>query len=378
MSDRLVITAAEAYGPLGPMLSIAWPRLLAGESAAERIDHPGLAAWSGRWPVARWKEDALSVAGYRPHGVTAATVLSKSRLDPAAAGLCVGASKGLLEAPAATAASPDFALNDLRTLRRFGGPAACPVAACATGLLAVVQAARWVRWGLCESAVAGAADYSLNPLVLASYRRAGVLSKWSGDPAAAGRPFDAARCGFVLGEGCGLLAVEAEAAAVRRDVRTLAVLSGFAVHSDPADLVAPDPSGRPVAETVRRAVAVAGLTPREVDAVCCHGTGTRLNDAAEARGLRDAFGPDLDRVSCFSLKGAIGHTLGASGAVELAFCVRAVEEQTVPPHLNCEDLAADCPIPKPSPTPVRREVRHLLKLSFGFGGPVAAVVLSRP
>ena len=380
MTSRLAITAATAHCGLSPTLLAAWPRLLAGVSAVREAAPPHLDGWPGRWFAAGIYHPESSDAAFAPHLFLADLLLQYDFAGLDRVGLCFGASKGVLSSDGERVAMPhpEFVCDRIRGLAPALEPVSCPVAACATGLVAVVDAARWLERGRCQAVLAGAADYSFNALVMASYRRAGVLSSWPGEAAAAGRPFDAARCGFVLGEGCGLLVLEPEGSAARHGREPLAILSGHAVHSDPTDLVAPDPSGRPVAETVRRAIASAGLTPRDVDAVCCHGTGTRRNDAAEARGLRAAFGADLDRVSCFSLKGAIGHTLGASGAVELAFCVEAVRSQTVPPHLNCDDLADDCPIPKPSPVPVEREIRHLLKLSFGFGGPVAAVVVSRP
>ena len=375
---RLLITAAEASCGLGRTLGEAWPRLLAGESAARDVTVPGLEAWPGRWMGA--------AADVRPADLIDG-LLATSEVSARDVGLCLGASKGdLSRTPAAsgTVETPLFAydagpsrwLDAVRRRHRFGGPAACVVSACASGLTAVVRAAEWVQRGLCEAVIAGAADASLNPLVMASYRRAGVLSSWEGDASGACRPFDRRRSGFVIGEGCGVLLIESAASATARGATPLVALSGWDTRTDPTDLVALSPRGEAIAYAVRAAIADAGLRPSEIDAVCCHGTGTRLNDRAEANGLRVAFGPRLEEVPCVSLKPAIGHTLGASGAVELAFAVEMLRSQMLPPRVCQLDVDPDCPIGPLPRSAASRPIRHLLKLSAGFGGPVAAVVLS--
>ena len=372
---RPVITAVEACSPLGSTLDAAWSRIVAGESAAGVIENDVLSRWPGRWLGAKLPGDA----GGAPHRAVVSSLIETAGLDPAATGLCVGASKGDLAAAAdVAAASPSAVLDDLRGRHDFGGPATCVVAACASGLTAVMQAGRWLREGRCEAVVVGAADYSLNPLVMASYRRAGVLSSWEGDPAGATRPFAADRSGFVIGEGCGFLVMESAASARRRGATPLAVVSGACSYTDPTALMSLDPTGRTVAATVAGAIADAGLSAGDLSAVCCHGTGTPLNDRTESAGLRSALGDRLDSLPCFSLKGALGHTLGASGGLELAVCVRAISEQTLPPHLNGSPRDESCPIGPLLPSATHRPIRHILKAAFGFGGPVATVVVSSP
>ena len=362
-----------------------WGRLLAGESAVREVTHPLLDQWKGRW-LAAMPADAghagLSLVDRQPHRDAVRRLLTKTSLDPGKLAACVGASKGDLSLSSDPAEgpgrfAPSSVLDDLRGQFLLGPTATCMVGACASGLLAVMRAADWVDRGDCLAALAGAADYSLNPAVLASYRRAGVVSRWAGEPRGAVRPFCEDRSGFVIGEGGGFFAVESPSEARARGVRPLAVLSGWDTRTDPADLMALDPSGRAIAVTVRNALRHAGLDPAAVDAVCCHGTATRRNDVAESRGLRAVFGDRLDAVPCFSLKSAIGHTLGASGAVELACCVAAVQSGALPVQRNAGPIDPACPIGPVPDAPRVTDVGHVLKLSFGFGGHVAAVVVSR-
>lgn len=256
------------------------------------------------------------------------------------------------------------------------GAVLCPVAACATGLASIIRGADLIREGVCPVVIAGSADASLHPGLLASYRRLGVLADPGDDPAGACRPADARRNGFAVGEGAACLVLEDWDHARGRGARPLAEWLDGCIAGDPSGLTSVDESGATLASLIDRLVDRQKLLPRRIQVVNLHGTGTRQNDLAEAQALRRCFGPSLERVACFALKGGLGHLMGAAGAVETALSVRAIAAQTVPPTANHLTFDPACGIH------LNRTVRpvaceHLLKLSLGFGGQIAAGLLKR-
>ncbi|MEM9701190.1 MAG: beta-ketoacyl synthase N-terminal-like domain-containing protein [Planctomycetota bacterium] len=248
------------------------------------------------------------------------------------------------------------------------GPRITPVAACATGVVAIIRGAELIQRGVCDRVVCGAADASLQPLILASFARLGVLIDRERDPAATVRPFDRNRCGFAVGEGAAAFVLERTDWAAPGSI--YATVSGSSLLSSATKPTEVDAAG----ETVRRALftATAGAAP---DLIGLHGTATRMNDSAEAAGLRAAF-PNGDRIPAFGSKGATGHLLGAAGAVELAFTLLALRDGIVPPTVHLRDKDPACGV-NLSPVARRRSMRTAAKISLGFGGTVAAVALRR-
>lgn len=388
--DRTVITGIGAYCAAGAVIDEIWEGILAGQSFVQEYADVAFRDWPGKMFVA-----GQPTGQFGPQHLAFDEALRASQLElpNPNIGFSFGASKGRLVDPSETYIGltesntayghPHYPLppnslgDDLLEVNLLRGNATCPVAACASGLVALIQAARWIEWGQCEAVIAGSIDFSIHPLVIASYRRLGVLSHWSGPPAAACRPFDRDRSGFVIGEGAGVLVLESETNAAQRGATPLAIWSGHDHRTDPTGLIDSDPDGEVISVVVRNAIEHANLKANDIDAICCHGTGTNANDQSEAIALRRVFGSDLDDTPCFSLKGSIGHTLGASGSVETAICVKALESQTLPPHLNADNIDPACPI---GPVPKQRtnmRLRHILKLSYGFGGHVAAAVISK-
>lgn len=258
------------------------------------------------------------------------------------------------------------------------GPCLAPVAACATGLVAVLQAVDLIRRGVCDVAFAGSTDASLEPILLAAFRRMGVLARVEGDPSAAVRPWDRSRSGFVVGEGGAVLVLERADHARARGARPYAEVAGGALGSDAYHETSlnPDPTG--LAGLIRRALDNAGVAPDEIDHVNVHGTATRQNDPLECRALRMALGPHADRVSCSANKSQIGHLLGAAGSAELAITCLAIRDGFVPPTLNLHDPDPACDLDGTPLVGRERPIRAALKLSIGFGGHLAAAVLRRP
>jgi len=274
--------------------------------------------------------------------------------------------------------SPDAAASAIAFRRGLAGPVLAPVTACVSGGHALIWGASLIARGRVDAAVVGAAEASLHPLVIGSYLRMGLLADAGGDATRSVRPFSATRRGFAIGEGAGILVLESQASAARRGVAPLARISGWATGSQACRLAAMEPTGEALARVMSCALARAGLAAEAVDYIHAHGTATLDNDVAEARAIRRALGSAARRVSVSSTKGAHGHLLGAATAVELVLTVLAMQRGEVPPTVNLTDpdpaIGLDC-------TPLvarRRPIRCALKIASGFGGHVAAIVLTAP
>jgi 3-oxoacyl-[acyl-carrier-protein] synthase II len=258
------------------------------------------------------------------------------------------------------------------------GPALAPVAACATGVVCVNRGAELVRDGTCDVVLAGSSDASLVPAVLASFDRLQILARRPDDPAGACRPFDRDRNGFLIGEGAAALVLEDWDLAAGRGVPIYAEWVGGRQLSDPTGLTALAPDAAPLTRLLQDLLSGAGLTPRDVHYINLHGTGTRTNDRCESLALRRLCGGDAPPWLCGSLKGNLGHLLGAAGSVELAATALALREGVVPPHVNLEHPDPACQPGLLPLTATRRQLRHAVKLSLGFGGHLAATLLRAP
>ncbi|MCX4097502.1 beta-ketoacyl-[acyl-carrier-protein] synthase family protein [Nocardia sp. alder85J] len=253
------------------------------------------------------------------------------------------------------------------------GPSMVPATACASGANAIGLARDLLCAGTADIVVAGGAESALSPFVMAGLHRLGGLSRRSADPAAASRPFDRDRDGFVAAEAAGILVLERAADAAARHARPRALVRGFAATCDAHHATAPDPEGTAVKQAIRLALADAGIHPGEVDHVNAHGTSTPLNDVTEARAIRDIYG---DRPVITSTKGVTGHALGAAGAIEAAFTVLAIESNEIPPTANLDSVDPGVDVDIAHGRPRRMPVRMATSHSFGFGGHNAVLVLS--
>lgn len=253
------------------------------------------------------------------------------------------------------------------------GPNFVTASACASGATAIGTAEQLLRGNACDVVITGGAEAGVRPLIVTGFARMGALSRRQDDPAAASRPFDSARDGFVVGEGSGILVLERESDAVARGATPLAVLAGYGASADAHHMTAPDPEGAGVRAATELALRDANITAAEVDHVNAHGTSTPLNDAAEAAAIRDVIG---NVAAVTSTKGVVGHTLGAAGAVEAVFTVLAVRDGVIPPtaNLDSQDPAIDLDIV--AKTERRRRVDVAVSNSFGFGGQNAVLVFT--
>ena len=252
------------------------------------------------------------------------------------------------------------------------------VSACASGAHAVGSALRMIQYGDADAVVCGGAEATLTEFAFACFNSMQALSL-TGES----RPFDLRRDGFVMGEGAGVIVLEEADAAVERGATVLAEVVGFGSTSDAFHLTAPEPDGGPASRAIELALADAGATSSDVDYVNAHGTSTQLNDAAETRALKRALGDDAKRVPISSTKSAIGHLLGAAGAVEAVATVRTLLTGVIAPTLGYEVPDPDCDLDY-----VPGEARPLvisnghpptaISNSFAFGGHNVALVLRGP
>ncbi len=252
----------------------------------------------------------------------------------------------------------------IASARQIGssGPVLAPMAACATGIWTIAQGFELIKSGQCQRVVAGAVEAPITPLTLAGFNKMGALAQTGA------YPFDRNREGLVLGEAGAILVLES-AESARRSAQIYGQLLGFGLTADAYHPNVPEPGGRGAITAIKQCLNRSGLAPGDIDYIHAHGTATQLNDCTESLVIQQLF-PQGVPVS--STKGATGHTLGASGALGVAFCLMALKHQLLPPCVGLQESEFDLDLVT---VPRRAEVRHVLCLSFGFGGQNAVVAL---
>lgn len=253
------------------------------------------------------------------------------------------------------------------------GPNLVTATACASGATAIGVARDLVRSGACDIVLTGGTEAGLTPLSIAGFAQMGALSKRVDDPAAASRPFDVDRDGFVAAESAGILVLERADAATSRKAPIRAYLAGYGASADGHHITAPDPDGAGAARAMRAALADAGLTASDITHINAHGTSTPLNDAAEARTIGKVIG---NHPTVTSTKGVTGHALGAAGAIEAAFTVLTVQHGLAPPTANLDAQDPEVDLDIVAKAPREQRVGAAMSNSFGFGGQNAVLVVT--
>ncbi len=244
-------------------------------------------------------------------------------------------------------------------------PVLAPMAACATGIWAIAQAYNLIQTGQCQRVIAGAVEAAITPLTLAGFDKMGALAKRSA------YPFDKYREGLVLGEGGAVFVLETAELAQRRGAEIYGKVLGFGLTTDAYHVCATEPRGRSAIAAVKQCLERSKLLPGDIDYIHAHGTATLLNDQHEAQLIKYLF---PQGVSVSSTKGATGHTLGASGALGVAFCLMAMKSNLLPPCVGLTQPEFDLDFVTVAQS---REVQKVLCLSFGFGGQNAVVALGK-
>jgi 3-oxoacyl-[acyl-carrier-protein] synthase II len=264
---------------------------------------------------------------------------------------------------------PNAAAGQIAMRRGLHGPGFSIASACSTGAHSIGEAARLIARGEADVMIAGGTEAALVGLCIAAFRRMGALSR-----VGESRPFDTRRDGFVMGEGSAVLVLEREEHARARGAQIFARVSGYGASNDAFHITQPEENGRGAVEAMTAALRDADLTPADVGYVNAHGTSTPINDRVETIALRKVFTDDGPPVS--SCKGAVGHTLGAAGAIEALACVEALRRGALPPTLGLEDIDPECVADHIAGAPREApDLKVALSNSFAFGGQNATLVL---
>ena len=426
--NRVLITGIGVVSPLGNREEF-WRRLTTGETATRRLlpedrdrefwpqDSSGAAAVASECLPASLQaqsRDELIPLLAEPtiaHALTAtfeAVADARLELDTAGrlaanrarVGCVIGTSKGgvrtlhdlmLAERGRATSESkekfdddawwtmiaPSGPASAVASLLGTEGPLLSPVAACATGLMSLVRAAELIESGVCDVVVAGSSDASLSPAIVASFRKLGVLSKRHDQPESAIRPFDKDRDGFFVGEGAGVFVFESEDHARQRGATPYAewLTGGMVADTFAMTKLSENPEALSwlISDVLRRSK----LAPGDIDYVSLHGTATRMNDVCEMRAINKSFGNARHQLAGSSIKGAIGHLLGAAGSVEFAAVLLAMRDGVLPPTANLQNPEDEFEINLVPNESQQRPVEHAMKLSLGFGGHLVAAAVRK-
>jgi 3-oxoacyl-[acyl-carrier-protein] synthase II len=283
------------------------------------------------------------------------------------------------------------AVDATLALAVFGGASSCNIAiefgvqgpnstnamSCASGTIAIGEAFRQIRDGYADVMIAGGAEAPLAPLCYGAFAIIRAMSTRNDDPAAASRPFDKDRDGFVMGEGGAVLILEERGRAVARGAKIYAELLGFGTTNDAHHMTAPLPDGAQAARAMRIALGDAHVSSGEIGYVNAHGSSTPLNDPTETLAIKRVFGERAYGLPVSSTKGYYGHALGASGAIEAAICALSITHEWLPPTVNLAQADAACDLDYIPATGRPARVEHVLSNSFGFGGINAALVMRR-
>lgn len=259
----------------------------------------------------------------------------------------------------------------------LGGPSYGVVSACSTGVHAIADGYYTIQRGEARAMIVGGTEATLTPVALAGFANARALSLRNDEPEKASRPFELYRDGFVSSEGAGILILEDLEFARKRNAKIYAEVIGFGMSTDAYHITAPDPHGRGPKLCMSNAIRNAGIQPEAVDYINAHGTSTKLNDITETKAVKDVFGEHAFELAMSSTKSMTGHLLGAAGAIEAIYCVKAIENQILPPTINYETPDPECDLDYVPNEPRRAKVDICLSNSFGFGGTNASVVLKR-
>jgi 3-oxoacyl-[acyl-carrier-protein] synthase II len=416
---RVVVTGMGMLSPLACGVEPTWERLLKGKSGAKKIDTfdvsdiaakiacviPRGDGSGGTYNPDQWMEpkeqrkvdefivyamcaarQALDDAGWHP----------TSYEDQTSTGVMIGSGIGGIDGIAKTAielhekgprrgVSPFFIPGRIINLAsgfvsiEFGlkGPNHAVVTACSTGAHAIGDAARMVALGDAEVMVAGGAESPVNRISLAGFSALRALSTgFNEDPIRASRPYDEDRDGFVMGEGAGVVILEALDHAKARGAKIYAEVVGYGLSGDAFHITAPTPDGDGAARCMTMALKRAGISASEIDYINAHGTST-MADGIELSAVERVVGNSAGRISMSSTKSCIGHLLGAAGAVEAIFSILAIRDKIAPPTINLDKPSVETPIDLVPHQARQRDIDITLSNSFGFGGTNASLVFRR-
>ncbi len=410
MRRRVVVTGMGCICPVGNNVGESWDALLAGKSGAGLITLFDASRNKTRFAAEVKGFDAAAAFGAREarkmdrftQFATAATMealensgLKIDETNRDRIGILIGTGIGgigtlmeqveVMRERGADRVSPflipmmisDSAAGMLAIRVGARGPNMAIATACASGNNAIGDAVETIRRGSADAMIAGGSEASLVPLAMAGMNVMGALSTRNDDPQTASRPFDKDRDGFLMGEGAGILILEALEHAQARGANILCELNGYGTTDDAHHISAPAENGAGAAISMKLALENANLNITDIDYINAHGTSTPLNDKSETAAIKTVFGEQAYNIPVSSTKSMTGHLLGASGAVEAVFSIMAIREGILPPTINYQTPDPQCDLDCVPNQPRKVSAKHVMSNSFGFGGHNATLVFSR-
>jgi 3-oxoacyl-[acyl-carrier-protein] synthase II len=396
--------------PVGNNVRETWDSILAGQSGAARITHFDASTHKTRFAAEVKGFDPVALFGAREarkmdRFTQFATVAAMEALEQAAlkidesnrdrVGVVIGTGIGgigtlleqvnVMHERGPERVSPflvpmmisDSAAGMLAI--RFGarGPNMALATACASGNNAIGEATEIIRRGAADVMVAGASEAAIVPVAMAGLNVMTALSTRNEDPQSASRPFDKDRDGFLMGEGAGILVLEALEHAQARGAQILAEVTGYGTTDDAHHISAPAENGAGAAIAMKLALQNADLNAGDIGYINAHGTSTALNDKSETAAIKTVFDEQAYNVPVSSTKSMTGHLLGASGALEAVFCTLAIREEVLPATINYHTPDPECDLDYVPNQPRKASPKHVMSNSFGFGGHNATLIISR-
>lgn len=268
---------------------------------------------------------------------------------------------------------PDMASGQVSIILGAKGINSCTVTACATGTNSIGDAFKVIQRGDADVMITGGAEAPITSMALAGFSSAKALS-FNPDPETACRPFDADRDGFIMGEGAGILILESLESAKKRGARIYAEIVGYGSTGDAYHITAPAPEGEGGVRAMKQALQDANMNPEEIDYINAHGTSTEYNDKFETIAIKTVFGDHAYKLAVSSTKSMTGHLLGAGGAVEAIFSIKAIKEGIIPPTINYQTPDPDCDLDYVPNEARKKEIKAVLSNSLGFGGHNATLI----
>lgn len=257
------------------------------------------------------------------------------------------------------------------------GPNFTITSACASGVHSIGEAYNYIRYGITDQMIAGGSESTVSPMAIAGFSNMKALSTRNDAPTEASRPWDKDRDGFVLGEGAACFVLESLENALNRGANILCEISGYGASSDAYHITSPAPEGEGFVSAMELALKDAALNSSDIQYVNAHGTSTPMGDPLESLAVKKVMKEHAPKVWVSSTKSMTGHLLGAAGAVESAFCMMALLDQTVPPTINLNSPSPDCDLDYVPNTARRGSLKHILNNSFGFGGTNSCLIFSK-
>tara|TARA_B110000438_G_scaffold299664_1_gene350333 strand:- start:2876 stop:4111 length:1236 start_codon:yes stop_codon:yes gene_type:complete len=251
------------------------------------------------------------------------------------------------------------------------------ITACAASTQAIGEAAELIKNNKADIVITGGTESGICEIGMGGFSTMHALTSWEGDPSKASRPFDANRDGFAPAEGSGILILESEEHALNRGASPIAEIAGLGVTSDAFHLVQPHKDGIGAANAMKTAINDAGITKNDIDYINAHGTSTPTNDRIETLAIKTLFDDLAKDIPISSTKSMIGHSLGASGSLEIIACIQSTIENIIHPTINQETFDPDCDLDYVPNKMIKKEVNYALSNSFGFGGQNACVVIKK-